>query len=815
MVTKLLEALTSSSDDPASDARNLLDQYSKLVYTCTPDFKRNWISRRGTSDLDMVKIFELDVPHYQQQCLKVIAESDGTPGSDLHMYLPLFRSVPQKPHANDPFISESMAFSVQMLETAQQAGQILKPADWLDEVLYSLLSRICKRKPSPRSARKILMSVAHSVQQQSGDITLKQYASDLDKRYWRKMVQLWQRDPIVYEPILTPLLRAHTARLNLERSPYCKDKASIQACISSTKRCLRYRLLRWTLLNHPGYRVDIDDGPQLKDNLKVSFSPTLLFSLPSADALSLLERYNAHMTKPIDFKIGALDELDDEPRTELLRLHLMENSDTVFKVARERCIHSRQMAKDSGSQPVRSAWIRAAVCFAVASRSLDLLQEVVLWARRFSRDPKTVIELYGSYPDGGYALADARTVALLSGMPRKISENTTTDAVIQNVCKGNEVMLDLLHSAIQTQSDPSFKPRQWETVKLLFRKVVLVRLQRVNSLQFQLKLTDEHTFAAIWKDTIDTLIKAETIGLASDNASLELNEMSGLMGLTAYSSDTRAAKVVYELSNASLRFIDELAVLREGLWRRHRVTEHPTVTTLPLPWPRGLPIQAHWFLGNDTWRVLPSTIDISKCGGALPFLEKRAKEVVLIPSKQALSPVPSDDEVQVAIGKFVDDYRLALKLYLDLDTSIRKETRIRAAWTHATHYISGDRMSNSERQAYWLEHFIEAGAPPSSSIFSSAAYPDLELPAANPIPSYPVEWRPGPETHAVAPKTRKLDPLTIDCMVQPFPSYLRRSPSLFHHHFDVKPISSTRFWDLTRYDKKGCLLYTSPSPRDS
>ena len=682
LVTHLLKTLTSSSGEPTPGARNLLDQYTKLVHTCTPDFKTQWISQRGYSGLDMVKIFELDVAHYQQQCIRAVTESDGTLGSDFDVYVPLYRSVPQEPHAEDLSISASMAFAVKTFETAQQTGVVLKRATWLEETVYSLLNRILRKKSSSESARRILTSIASCLQPQSGDVPLQQYASTWDEKYWLKIVQLWQRDPPMYEPVLTPLLRAYNLRLELLRSPYRKAKPSIEACLSTTKRPLRYRLLRWIFLNHPGFRADVDDGVQLKENIKESFHPELLFLLPSADALSLLERYNTHHTDiPMKLNAGALNELDDEPRVELLRLYLMDDPDAVFKTARERALHSRQMAQDSGSQPIRSAWIRASVCFAVASQSLELLQEIVLWARRFSRDPKTVIELYGSYPDGGYALADERTIALLSGMPGRFRHGTTASEVTQNVRKANEVMLDLLDSALQTQSDPSFKPRQWDTVKLLFKQTVLARLERVNSLQARLKLTHEETFTAVWKDTIDTLMKAETLGLAPDNSSLELNGKCGLMGLTFHGRGTRGPKVTYSLSSPSVRFINELAVLRENLWTRHRITEHPAVTTLPPPWPRGLPVQAHWFLGNDPsrWQVSAKMDGEDKSQDPPSFMEMRAYEVVFMRSQLALSAVPADDEMQIAIGGFIDDYRLALSLHLSFGAPKTKGERLQAA----------------------------------------------------------------------------------------------------------------------------------------
>ena len=60
--------------------------------------------------------------------------------------------------------------------------------------------------------------------------------------------------------------------------------------------------------------------------------------------------------------------------------------------------------------------------------------------------------------------------------------------------------------------------------------------------------------------------------------------------------------------------------------------------------------------------------------------------------------------------------------------------------------------------------------------------------------------------NVAASKTRKLDPLTIDCLVEPFPSHWRRGPHLLHREFDLKPLPSTKFWDLQRYNKKGMQM---------
>lgn len=806
LVTDLLGTLTSSPGDPGQATRNLLDQYSKLLYTCTPDFKNDWIAQRGASDLDMVKIFELDVPRYQQQCLQAVDESGGTLGPEFGMYEPLFRSVPQRPHAKDPSVSESMAFSAQVFKKLQAAGVAVKQYDWIEITIYSLLNRIIRRRSSYESAREVLKSASYCLQQQPDELPLQRYASSEEERYWRNIVRLWQRNPSLYEPILTPLLRAYNVRLELPNSRWGKDKTSVQSRILTTERGLRYRFLRWIFLNHPSYRVDIEDGRQLKDSLKVAFSDTLLLSLGSADALSLLERYNKNVSPRLILPVRRLGELDDEPRVELLRLHLMGDPDTVLQAARDRAYHSKQMAQDSGSQPVRSAWITASIYFAVASQSLDLLQEIVLWARRFSRDPKTVVELYGSYPEGGLPFRNKTTIALLSGMPTRFADSTTLAQVTQNVRKGNEVMLDLLQSAIQTQSDPSFQPRHWEAVKVLFREAVLARLQRVNTLQSRLNFTDEQIFAAVWKDTIDALVEAEQLGLFPDNESLELVNISGLMGLEVPGDRMRNTTVTYELSPASLRFIDELAVLRESLWKRHRIAECPAVTSIPPPWPRGLTIQAYWFLPDEAVdkRWSPNKVnEVVGINSSLLFLEKRARDVVFMPSEQALAPPPDDDEIRSAIRAFVDDYRLALRIYLSSGARDKREERLQAAWTHATQALSGSRMSSWELEQYWSDQFTAADAPPPTKMLGETKDVDsrLTLPTQDRGTTDPVEWHPGPEAYA-EPKLRRFDPLTIDCLASPG-VYWRSSPRIMEQQFEQKTVLRPSCWDLRQYQGKG------------
>lgn len=73
LVSDLVQTLTSGTKEQNPDERSLLHLHAKMIYTCTTDFKDAWISQQDTSDLDMAKVYETDVPLYRQQCLESLA----------------------------------------------------------------------------------------------------------------------------------------------------------------------------------------------------------------------------------------------------------------------------------------------------------------------------------------------------------------------------------------------------------------------------------------------------------------------------------------------------------------------------------------------------------------------------------------------------------------------------------------------------------------------------------------------------------------------------------------------------------------------
>jgi hypothetical protein len=215
---------------------------------------------------------------------------------------------------------------------------------------------------------------------------------------------------------------------------------------------------------------------------------------------------------------------------------------------------------------------------------------------------------------------------------------------------------------VLAQSEPFFQRRHWESVFLLFRKIVKVRMRRVDMLQSRLKLTDDQVYSTVWQVTLDLLLTAEAIGLKKENEGLKFNDMEG--PLKVYGTEPFTST---RLSIATLRFIEELAIQRGSIWAQRRIANNPAVATLDAPWPRRLPIQALWFLEDkDDKRIRGLEHRLS-------FLASKAKGVVFLRAEHALRPKPDSSSV---IEDFVDDYACALRLSLSWCTPAEKESRL-------------------------------------------------------------------------------------------------------------------------------------------
>nr|POE90659.1 hypothetical protein CFP56_60272 [Quercus suber] len=408
----------------------------------------------------------------------------------------------------------------------------------------------------------------------------------------------------------------------------------------------------------------------------------------------------------------------------------------------------KKEATTSRKQSDRVSWVKNALDCAVASGSLDVYQKTLAWARRFNKDQNTAREIYSNA-----SIHTREALDLLCGFPEDCDiSNITVEDVRSNVLLANQICRELFKSACMALKEPSFHQRHWEPVMALLEKVTRLRLARVDQLQDSLGLSDTEVFDSVWKDTLDTCLALERVGLEEEQNQLGFGCAGGPLQRGYEKSDDLS-----QPRSAALKFIDDLARQRNDLWVAYRARNDPSTLTLPTPYARGLPVQHMLPLQLSNWRE----------GFDLPYLKQRAEAVVFMEPQMALSLQPKDKDMRMTIGALIEDYRLALKLYV-LSYPIREQQAL-AAWKHATGPLSVSRMSTAEAFLFWRGVFIvtlgdEITGPWSYPYLDKLPFPELPLPD-DVSAEEPVEWNPDPEATAYNIESRNLEPTVLDEML--------------------------------------------------
>ncbi|KAI9146865.1 hypothetical protein HJFPF1_13433 [Paramyrothecium foliicola] len=534
--------------------------------------------------------------------------------------------------------------------------------------------------------------------------------------------------------------------------------------------CQRYTFLRLVLQ----VRKNCDIGPAtatydsgLKD-LKLSIDYFLL--LPHEEAAALFERYananpgyaglkapKASTSRNVLFFIhgGEMESLSpDGPATQAFLLQraryssspMLQNRDTTLEYLRTTELERRRKKAVQGRTPdERSLWARASLRLCVALNDLRLYIETLNWARRFNKDPLTVLQLYGEDE-----LEPEQVKTMFCVLPRnKIDMVHLEDRIPQ----ANQALLTLLTTATIAQREPSFKRYHWIPIFNLFSEIARLRIERFNAVQDHLGWSDEDAFRVILQPTLDLLLEAEKMFLKPENERLGQADPRGLLGKTFW-------QLKADLRNPIVRFLDILADCRNGLWGEIRGAVNPSVLTLDKPWPRGLPLQHLW---NE---------DLLKITGAAPhpYIQQRAEEVVFCDSETALRPMPGDAETRDAINTFVDDWSLALAIYIAgaRNESERKD-RVTRSYTYSLGPLTGSRMTPDEAERFWVGEFLKAGVKQQELGVRHKLRKINLLPPTD--PGSPTEWDPDPEYRSFKGPLQDVKRLSevcqIDCMLQP------------------------------------------------
>ena len=343
-------------------------------------------------------------------------------------------------------------------------------------------------------------------------------------------------------------------------------------------------------------------------------------------------------------------------------------------------------------------------------------------------------------------------IALLSGIPFDMSQEWNGSNVQSRVLEANNVLLGFLETACQALREPSFQAYDWQAPLTLFRSVVEARLAEAPKLQKSLKLSDDELYSMLWSETLIMLTQAEKIGLQPGHEGLNFNSANGPL---CYNN--HGYEALKRPHPSSYRFIDNLARARDQLWQEVRPIIHPSASILAPPWSRGLPIQC-----------LPGPFNLASefVHGATPFILARATDIVFLQPSVALSSISEDAEVRAAIGSFIDNYKIALRIYVfGSPSKINCNTRATHAWTHALRAWTDQRMTRDEGFRTLRPYFAQAlpsfKLPPPDPESEAELYPVLPT-DVDPLEN--TEW--DPALH----QPRKVDPqplpLTyLDCIL--------------------------------------------------
>lgn len=736
------------------DCRPLLRHYSHLLPACTSEMVKIWICNDSLPKVETDRLHRAHPTAFQSQCIDDM-QSPERKELSFYPYADLFQSVPPLP-ADEPSLSASMIFSTTVLKRLHVDKDIWFTTDLLyNSIIVPLTRRLWTRRCRPMLCHEILGMVVACIQRYGKASNQTNFGNSRNLIYY--VVRMWSRSPDLFEPILIALIQAEESRSSKEQL-----LTHLGSLMELVKHHLRHRLLELVLKHHQGFKIDILDDAALKAD-SWDWPLKLLFALPRSDGLALLQRL-IKLIPAGDFldctsltPLPTILRFDHRGDATLILLLLSRDEATGVEIADAAVEERKTKASTSRDQVDRAYWAKNTVLCAIASGSLQLFHDTLIWVRRYNRDALTVKDLYSN------TVNSVEAIGLLRGFPMRPSiSNTTLDEVRTNVSRGNSICKLLFETACMALREPSFAAHDWNAVLDLFRKLVEARLEAVNELQTALSADSEEIYEALWRDTLDTCLALEEAALEEGHERLGCNTQGGLLQRHYYSVIGHKHP-----QPATLRFIDELAQRRDELWKRYRPMVHPSVVALSNPWPTGLPLNSVF-----PFILLPETEPFS-----LPHISSRAEQVVFIDPAYALEAPPSDEQTQNAIGAFVDDYKFALRLWVNqLSDVVDRHQRAEQAWKHAIDRLRHEQMTIVESMRYWARVFGEAGVE-LNIIDIKVNELEVELPAGN-DPLEPCVWDPDPLASRPGIAQRELSATCLDCMLNPGSPYDRISTGL-------------------------------------
>lgn len=625
-------------------------------------------------------------------------------------------------------LTANTQFALEALEVLSTRGKLDGIAvAILSEVATPLFRRLTRRNCSPEIMTRATVAYVTFAQKH---ISSRIPAKDLYNAPGASVVKSWGRRPEQLEESLTTYLRLAPGAHLFKASEWLE-------LVKLVPGPLRLRLLGMAS------RCDLQTERGLAQ-AKLQWDSELLLALPRDEARYIFQRL---------LDAGAQDlnqyHVEDrrQPELDLLRIRLSQHEPNLLEMANTAVEEQQKEAGRAREQSQRAVRISYALQIAAASQHLELFRKVLLWTRRYVKDPLTAMEIFQ-----GASFTSEESLGLLCGIPamRPDFAALNKEQVASAVSQANIIITECFQTACQAQKEPGFQSYHWHNVLGLMSAVVTKRYERVNMLQDLLQLSDDDVFEIIWHDTLKTCMELEASGLDDNNTGLDFNALGGPLMKCNW-----VLPALIKPRPATLRFLDTLAKSRDGFWKHYREKHVPASVALPEPYPRGLPLEC----------LVPVDLKDFEAGPQLPYLLSRAEKIVFVSSHDALAPQPVADDDTTAIGAFVENWQSGMVKYVYM--SRNREAAALAAWEYAIGPLSATRMSELEAHVFWSKVFDD-------SLEDTELHGPWEKEPVQPAPprippgeqDQPLEWSPGPDTKSFEVKNRRrLEPVRLDAML--------------------------------------------------
>lgn len=295
----------------------------------------------------------------------------------------------------------------------------------------------------------------------------------------------------------------------------------------------RYGLLRRHHYHSFKPTVDIDVADSFKDMPDQVWPPSLFAGIPKTEAIQLLKNLirvspehsflgppekspfqepKPGFTSPALLSLGkesilAYNSVPKEKNfNAFLLLAMLEQGEPgALEHAKEAIEDYKRKAAKSREQSERASYAKAAILYAIASGSLGLYGDAVVWSRRFLRDALTMRSLV--YRD---VVLSSEGIDLLCGIPK---QDATLHEASAQATVANGILLEFYETMQLAKKEPQFQDSMdssFRAPKDLFGKVVEKRINRAEELQQTLKPSDGRVYSALWADTFVMLAKVES-----------------------------------------------------------------------------------------------------------------------------------------------------------------------------------------------------------------------------------------------------------------------------------------------------------------